>query len=209
MCCKYSPSSLSFHILTNHCSRGKKFFRKFDDEAEDEADDNDLGLFASRPDLMDSSVMSDTRRLTRSSIKPRALFRGANDNNKEDTLSETDEEAATDIEDQGVSKDTKDDDDIEMQQDRVTPPVDSNVATPASPGATIRTLRSHAKRGGLESGITPTTSPIKKTKVNPFSGWQRKKHSPASEAMIPKKRDAASESSGGPATKRTRSSRAT
>lgn len=196
-------------MLTNYCSRGKKFFRKFDDEAEDEADDNDLGLFASRPDLLDSSAVSDTRRLTRSSIKPRVLFPGRNDDNKEDIPSETDEEAATDVEDNGVSKDTNEADDMEVQQDPVTPPVDSTVATPATPGATIRNLRSHARRGRPECGTTPTASTTKKTKVSPFAGWQRKKQSPVSGAVLPKKRDTATESSGGPATKRTRGNRAT
>ncbi|RJE23565.1 hypothetical protein PHISCL_04108 [Aspergillus sclerotialis] len=188
--------------------RGKKFFRKFDDEEEDEADDNDLGLFASRPDLLDASAMSDTRRLTRSSIKPRVLFPGPNDDNKEDIPTETDEEAATDIEDNGVSKDTIEADDMQVQ-DPVTPPVDSTVATPATPGATIRTLRSHAKRGGPESGTTPSASTTRKTKVSPFAGWQRKKQSPLSGAVLPKKRETATESSGEPATKRTRGNRAT
>lgn len=212
-CCKYPAGFLSSK-LTDGCSRGKRFFRKFDDAAENEADeDDDLGLLASRPDLVDSSVTPNTRPLTRSSVKPRVLFPGANDRSKEDAMDETDEEAATDIEDNGVSKDGADETDhapdSDTQQDPATPSARSNVPTPAGPGATLRTLRSRTKRDVAECDVTPTASAAKRKQMSPFAGWQRKKQSPPSGATTPRKRDAGAGSPGEPVAKKTRSSRAT
>ncbi|PWY92530.1 hypothetical protein BO70DRAFT_13228 [Aspergillus heteromorphus CBS 117.55] len=203
--------------------RGKKMFRKFTDDvpSDNEDDDDDLGLLAARPDLIDSSITASIRPLTRSSIKPRVLFPSTKDQTPETTqLSDVDEEAATDIEDQALHADTEpeadehdehDDHavDIEMQQRPVTPPPPTT-ATPASPGATMRSLRSRSKREGPDHGDTPTVSETKKKRVSPFDGWLRKKQTPAVTGTKAKKRDAeAAGSPGGPATKKTRGNKAT
>lgn len=211
MCCKFLFDSLT-HTLTSSYSRGKRFFRSFneDPEAEADGDDEDLGLLASRPDLMDSSVTR-TRPLTRSSVKPRVLFPNATKRDKEDAMVETDEEAATDVDDYASPKNavTNQTHDIEMQQDSVTPAVDSTVETPATPGASIRTLRSQSRMEGIKGDVTPTNTHAKRKHMSPFNGWMRKKQSPASGASTPKKRDASNGSPGEPITKRTRGNKIT
>ncbi|PLN79872.1 hypothetical protein BDW42DRAFT_172014 [Aspergillus taichungensis] len=198
--------------------RGKKTFRKFHEEpqSEEEDEDDDLGLLASRPDLIDSSVVANIRPLTRSSIKPRVLFpRKAKNRMPPTTQDDHEEEAATDIEDHAVATDNENADtsdhvaDMDMPQRAETPTMDSAVETPESPGATIRSLRPRGKRDILESGETPTATAGKK-RGSPFDGWLRKKPTPAVAASKAKKRDAA-ESSGspiGPVAKKTRSTRA-
>lgn len=191
-------------------------FRKFTDDAESDLDDDDddLGLLAARPDLIDSSIHN-VRPLTRSSIKPRVLFPTAKSQTpQESRSSDVDEEAATDIEDHLLHDEVEEDEDpavdVEMQQRPVTPPPQSSVATPASPGATVRSLRSRSKRDGPEHSETPTASETKKKRVSPFDGWLRKKTAPALTGTKAKKRDAeAAGSPGGPAPKKTRGNKAT
>ncbi|RAH53216.1 hypothetical protein BO85DRAFT_382172 [Aspergillus piperis CBS 112811] len=196
--------------------RGKKMFRKFTDDAESDLDDDDddLGLLAARPDLIDSSIHN-VRPLTRSSIKPRVLFPTAKSQTPQEShSSDVDEEAATDIEDHLLHDEVEEDEDpavdVEMQQRPVTPPPQSSVATPASPGATVRSLRSRSKRDGPEHSETPTASETKKKRISPFDGWLRKKTAPALTGTKAKKRDAeAAGSPGGPAPKKTRGNKAT
>ncbi|KAL4906100.1 hypothetical protein BDW74DRAFT_138483 [Aspergillus multicolor] len=194
--------------------RGKKMFRKFTDDvfgSDDEGDDDDLGLLAARPDLLDSEILDNSRPLTRSSIKPRVLFPSAGDRLAQEP-GNTDEEAATDIEDHALDDDDTTEDldftaNVHSQQRPVTPPPKS-VATPPSPGASARSLRSRPKRE-LETERNPTASEAKK-KPSPFDGWLRKKQTPPVIASKAKKRDAeAAGSSGGPASKKTRGNRAT
>ncbi|RDW86399.1 uncharacterized protein DSM5745_03041 [Aspergillus mulundensis] len=194
--------------------RGKKMFRKFTDDvfgSDDEGDDNDLGLLAARPDLLDSEIIENSRPLTRSSIKPRMLFPSARDRPAQEH-GNTDEEAATDIEDHVLDDDDAAEDldltaDVHSHQRPVTPPPKS-VATPPSPGASARFLRSRPKRE-LETERTPSASDAKK-KPSPFDGWLRKKQTPPVTASKAKKRDAETAgSSGGPASKKTRGNRAT
>ncbi|KAK5673676.1 hypothetical protein LTS12_029805, partial [Elasticomyces elasticus] len=134
--------------------RGKKMFRKFNDPIEsdgEEEDDDDLGLLAARPDLLETSV-SDVRPLTRSSIKPRVLFPSAAKTStpQQDHPSDVDEEAATDIEDH--AKDT--DDAAEQTAD---PSESATTVVPTSPG-TSRSLRPRAKREEVDQHeTTPTT----------------------------------------------------
>ncbi|KKK16310.1 hypothetical protein ARAM_001767 [Aspergillus rambellii] len=200
--------------------RGKKMFRKFTDDAgsdvEDD-DDDDLGLLASRPDLIDSSILENPRPLTRSSIKPRVLFPAANDRaSQENHIDDADEEAATDIEDH-VLADADAADDLDrttnlhdQQQRPVTPPLNSTVATPPSPGASLRSLRPRAKREGLDHAQTPTAPEAKRKRISPFDGWLRKKQTPPVIGAKAKKRDAETAGSpGGPAPKKTRSNKAT
>ncbi|KAF7592497.1 hypothetical protein BBP40_012787 [Aspergillus hancockii] len=197
--------------------RGKKVFRKFVDPVDSDGDDNDddLGLLAARPDLLDEDITTNVRPLTRSSIKPRVLFPTANDRAPASShVSDVDEEAATDIEDHTLVPDVAEavdrPVDVEMQQRPVTPP-NATVDTPPSPGATIRSLRPRTKRDDPEQSRTPTVAETKRKRVSPFDGWLRKKQTPALAGPKAKKRDAAETvgSPGGPATKRTRGSRTT
>lgn len=189
-------------------------FRKFTDDIEsDGEDENDLGLLAARPDLLDSSISTNVRPLTRSSIKPRVLFPSANDRAPtEHHMSDVDEEAATDIDDNVFHKDLADDTDhatdTEMPQRPVTPPLKSEVATPPSPGATIRSLRSRSKREDTEQSETSAISDNQTKRVSPFAGWLRKKQTPALTGSKAKKRDADTAASpGGPVAKKTRGNR--
>jgi hypothetical protein len=190
-------------------------FRKFAEDVEsDGEDENDLGLLAARPDLIDSSINTAVRPLTRSSIKPRVLFPGANDHgHSEHHMSDSDEEAATDIDEHVLHKELEDDDaatDVEMPQRPVTPPPKSAVATPPSPGATVRSLRPRGKQEGAEHTETPNASETNTKRVSPFAGWLRKKQTPANAGSKAKKRDAdAAASPGGPAMKKTRGNRVT
>ncbi|CBF76392.1 hypothetical protein AN4960.2 [Aspergillus nidulans FGSC A4] len=190
--------------------RGKKMFRKFSDDvfgSDDEDDDDDLGLLASRPDLLDSGILENARPLTRSSIKPRVLFPSAREHVAGENNEE--EEAATDIEDQFLDH-TEAADDLDLianvhpEQRLDTPPPKSDVSTPPSPGVSVRSLRSRSKRE-LGARQTPTASDPTK-KPSPFDGWLRKKQTPPVIAAKTKKRDA--ESAGGPAPKKTRGNRA-
>ncbi|GIJ87652.1 hypothetical protein Asppvi_006562 [Aspergillus pseudoviridinutans] len=194
--------------------RGKKMFRKFTEDVEsDGEDENDLGLLAARPDLIDSSINTAVRPLTRSSIKPRVLFPSANERgHSEHHMSDSDEEAATDIDEHVLHKELEDDadqaTDVEMPQRPVTPPLKSAVATPPSPGTTMRSLRPRSKREGAEHTETPNAPETNTKRVSPFAGWLRKKQTPANAASKAKKRDAdAAASPGGPAMKKTRGNR--
>ncbi|KAK9649968.1 hypothetical protein HCH54_004361 [Aspergillus fumigatus] len=196
--------------------RGKKMFRKFTEDVESDGDDeNDLGLLAARPDLIDSSINTAVRPLTRSSIKPRVLFPSANDRgHSEHNMSDADEEAATDIDEHVLHEELVDDadqgTDVEMPQRPVTPPLKSIVATSSSPGAIVRSLRPRGKREGAEHIETPNVPETTTKRVSPFAGWLRKKQTTANAVSKAKKRDAdAAASPGGPAMKKTRGNRAT
>jgi hypothetical protein len=190
-------------------------FRKFSDNvfgSDDEGDDDDdLGLLASRPDLLDSAILENARPLTRSSIKPRVLFPSAREHVAGGNDEE--EEAATDIEDHVLDYAEAADDldliaDVHPEQRLVTPSPKSNVSTPPSPDVSARSLRSRSKRE-LGTRRTPAASETKK-KPSPFDGWLRKKQTPPVIAAKTKKRDAETAGgAGGPAPKKTRGNRAT
>ncbi|RAL15557.1 uncharacterized protein BO97DRAFT_216161 [Aspergillus homomorphus CBS 101889] len=198
--------------------RGKKLFRKFTDDVEscDEDDDDDLGLLAARPDLIDESLTASLRPLTRSSIKPRVLFRSAASEEQQDSTGDADEEAATDIDEHVFDTEAEETEDADLDHDivqrPVTPPLKTTTTTPPSPGGTVRSLRTRGKRDDTEQGETPSTSgpETKRKRVNPFDGWLRRKQTPAVIGTKAKKRDAdAAASPGGPAPKKTRGNRAT
>ncbi|PYI34074.1 hypothetical protein BP00DRAFT_337403 [Aspergillus indologenus CBS 114.80] len=198
--------------------RGKKMFRKFTDDVDscgEDEDDDDLGLLAARPDLIDESVAAKLRPLTRSSIKPRVLFRSAASDAQQDGTGEADEEAATDIEDHLLDVEAEETDntdlDLDMLQRCVTPPLRTTVASPSSPGGTERSLRSRIKRDSKEKSETPSTSgsETKRKRVSPFDGWLRSKQAPPVVGTKAKKRDADAAASPGPVQKKTRSNRAT
>lgn len=149
--------------------------------------------------------MINTPRRARSSFKPRFQIPTGND----EEGGETEEEEATDVEEHGPSKASKDADhteDLDMQQDSASPPPNSSVATPTSPSASGRTLRSRAKHGGAEY-VTPTSSPSKQ--LTSFGEWSRKKQSPPSGTLTPRKRDATTSSPAGSVTKKTKGNRDT
>lgn len=201
--------------------RGKKTFRKFYEDPEsddcDDDDDDDLGLLSARPDLVDADLPK-IRPMTRSSIKPRVLFPHARDMEPDLSMHDPDEEAATDIEEQQppvkeTSEELHPSDvlDTTNRSDRLaTPALDMKVDTPSSPGATTRSLRPRPRRGGLNPDGSPTASEAQKKRESPFDRWMRKKVSPEAAVSKSKKRDAdIGNGPGGPATKKTRGSRAT
>ncbi|KAJ5135129.1 uncharacterized protein N7515_004407 [Penicillium bovifimosum] len=74
--------------------RGKKIFKRFDDTEDQDDDEDDLGLFASRPDLLarNPDILKSVKPLKRADVKPRVLFPAAGDTAHE-------EEDVTDVED--------------------------------------------------------------------------------------------------------------
>lgn len=78
-----------------YLSRGKKIFKRFDDMEDEAEDEDDLGLFANRPDLLadNPDILKSVKPLKRGEIKPRLLF--------STPLQPTDgdEEDVTDVED--------------------------------------------------------------------------------------------------------------
>ncbi|KAJ5158486.1 uncharacterized protein N7500_008137 [Penicillium coprophilum] len=75
--------------------RGKKIFKRFDDMEDEGEDEDDLGLFANRPDLLaeNPDILKSVKPLRRGDIKPRLLFPTA----VQPTTG--DEEDVTDVED--------------------------------------------------------------------------------------------------------------
>ncbi|KPM34351.1 hypothetical protein AK830_g12222 [Neonectria ditissima] len=143
--------------------RGKKFFRKFSDndnedmeELEDDEADDEARL---------------ARPLTRSSIKPRLLFQTA----KTEAMLE-EEEAATDVEDHLVD---------ELVEEPQTPgkPRHERASTPeapkfapVSPPDTRRTTRSTNKLADQSTPVKPTG------RKSPFDAWRRTKEHKATSA---------------------------
>ncbi|KAJ4293889.1 hypothetical protein N0V88_005403 [Collariella sp. IMI 366227] len=145
--------------------RGKKQFRKFSDMEEPAGsglDEGDGGL--------ESAVESPTRRhFTRSSIKPRLLFPVGPDESQHEN---SDEEAATDIEDHvlaGIETD-KPETPLELV-DEVPGTPEAPRFAPASPPTTARTTRF----GGKKAADTTPVKPTKPSKRSPFDSWRRVK----------------------------------
>jgi hypothetical protein len=196
-------------------SRGKKVFRKFSDEADAESDGDDLGLLAARPDLIDSSVTTRIRPLTRSSVKPRVLFPSAKPRLAEDTHSGiTDTEATTDVDEHtSLSKP-----DVEVsgtpgadakQGLPVTPTIQSTAATPSSPGATPRSLRSRGGKNEVFDNATPSAVPSKIPKrISPFDGWMRQKSASGKSRGSKKRESDTMASLSGPALKKPKANKA-
>ncbi|KAH7021036.1 uncharacterized protein B0I36DRAFT_333647 [Microdochium trichocladiopsis] len=146
--------------------RGKKIFRKFSD-----SQDGRSSALAAGDDEMSLEAAADEetpRRLTRSAIKPRLLFPPRD---KAPATEEDDEEAVTDIEDNGVSflnaatmphPETP----AEAHEDNLKTPKAPRFA-PASPPSTIRTTRTTSKDLANES---PLKRPIKSG--SPFDSWR-------------------------------------
>ncbi|KAK2802701.1 hypothetical protein FQN51_004225 [Onygenales sp. PD_10] len=182
--------------------RGKKTFRKFNSDT-DEEDETDLGLLASRPDLLDGPLPR-VRPLTRSSIKPRLLFPGATQ--RATRVSKVADAGKTAESDMGVADEPNQASpqlDIPNSSSNtvpVTPPSKTTVSTPATPLATGRSLRSHTREAQDDVG-TPSREAVR---VSPFDKWTRTK-AQASPAKLRKRIAAASADNTEPAAKRTRS----
>ncbi|KAL1958260.1 hypothetical protein VTO42DRAFT_4768 [Malbranchea cinnamomea] len=161
--------------------RGKKVFRKFKPEVEDEEDDDeDLGLLSSRPELLDGSPLPRVRPLTRSSIKPRILFPAAGQSarRKEDevAVNENDEVPGDqDSESQVKSSHTTTATHIADDNPPTTPKT-IDVITPPSPLASGRSLRSHARKEQVEQQATPCeVGESAPKRFSPFDRWWRTK----------------------------------
>ncbi|KAF7545886.1 hypothetical protein G7Z17_g8830 [Cylindrodendrum hubeiense] len=142
--------------------RGKKFFRKFCDDDNEDADE-----------LLDDEVEDElrlARPLTRSSIKPRLLFQ----TEKTEAMIE-DEEAATDVEDELIDEPAAEPQTpVKPHHQRASTPEAPKFA-PVSPPDTRRTTRSTNKLAEQSTPIKPTG------RKSPFDSWRRtKEHKAAS-----------------------------
>ncbi|KAJ5104073.1 hypothetical protein N7532_004602 [Penicillium argentinense] len=183
--------------------RGKKIFNDFDDELSD--DGEDLGLFASRPDLLQDADFSSVKPLTRNSIKPRRLFAEAKPQPQLPIEEEaTDDECHPEAESEALP---------EGSQSPFTP---QSPEFPRAPDGT-RNLRSAAGHGSALDA-TPTASASKsksdtqRKTASPFFQWLRQKPSPdelTSTGSSPTKRGRRAGSPDARSTKKTRSTRAT
>jgi len=145
------------------CSRGKKIFKKF----EDDEDATSGGHDEEGAPAEDSSAVS--KRLTRSSIKPRLLF--PPDATEEDGADE-DEEADTEIEDGPVDEKEADVPETPLELVEVAPDTPKAPKfAPASPPTTARATRSGNKAA---DELTPM-KPARGGKRSPFDGWRQTK----------------------------------
>ncbi|KAH7161408.1 hypothetical protein EDB81DRAFT_853799 [Dactylonectria macrodidyma] len=157
--------------------RGKKFFRKFSDNDNEDVDE-----------LLDEEVDDDARLarpLTRSSIKPRLLFQTVKtaamiEEEEAATDVEENEDAATDIEDEQIDKPAVvPQTPVKPHQKRASTPEAPKFA-PVSPPDTRRTTRSANKLAEESKPIKPTS------RKSPFDSWRRtKEHKGASTSKRP------------------------
>ncbi|PGH17810.1 hypothetical protein AJ79_00951 [Helicocarpus griseus UAMH5409] len=161
--------------------RGKKTFRKFSSDTEED-DETDRGLLASRPDLVDDPSVPRVRPLTRSSIKPRLLFPNASQRGTAQSSKSSGSEKAINPEK------TRDEDDADLQKSPsdlsapsnnnnapMTPPSKTTVPTPSTPLTGGRSLRSHTKEGQDDSATPTRPSNGDAVRVSPFDRWTRTK----------------------------------
>lgn len=180
--------------------RGKKIFKKFEEKRseEDENTDDELGFFAVRPDLLDSSVNLQVPRLTRSSIKGRRLFAPTPEKKQ------TTDEALTDSVDENEEATTDIEETVESTEGTDIVHSEGDAEMPAR-----RSLRTRPARLLDGDNAEPTHLAVAETKKrgkggSPFNVWARKKQSPV-EVSTAKKREAdASSALAGPASKKTR-----
>lgn len=105
-----------------YLSRGKKIFKRFDDMEDEAEDEDDLGLFANRPDLLadNPDILKSVKPLKRGEIKPRLLF------SPPVQPTNGDEEDVTDVEDHEPMSPTP----AYEDQKCLTPPILPDPATP-------------------------------------------------------------------------------
>ncbi|EEQ83875.1 hypothetical protein RJZ56_002105 [Blastomyces dermatitidis] len=189
--------------------RGKKIFRKFNSDTEED-DETDLGLLASQADPLEETSIPRVRPLTRSSIKPRLLFpnashRGkARDSRFSGTDNTIDAEVACEGDEPNQGESNSDPPSTRCEDIPATPPSRSAISTPTTPLTGGRSLRSHKKEAqdGLESPSKPPNRTA--VRMSPFDRWTRTK-SQASPTTIRKRVGTSSSDSVEPVLKKARS----
>ncbi|KAJ5683842.1 uncharacterized protein N7477_000187 [Penicillium maclennaniae] len=179
--------------------RGKRVIQTFD--ADDEESEDDLGLFAARPDLLegDDEMLNNIQTLSRDSIQPRQLFAQRKGSPPLcDIVDKGDDDAPTD--DEGQAHD-------DLASPVATP---TSLDLPQAPGAT-RITRSSARGPQVEETPTANIAPqTKRKRISPFDQWLRKKQKPET-VPPPQVADKASDRAASPpglsATRKTRSTR--
>ena len=182
-------------------------FRKFQDNGQSNEldDDDDMGLFASRPDLVDASpATSDAPPSRRSPVGPRVLFPTGRDIDVQvNNADEEAEEATTDIEDHVQAHEAGSEDPHEDMSKVLEQPVKAKHAS-------VRSLRHRPKHERSEHDGAHSNLGARKKHASPFDGWLRKKGTPTGAISKSKKRDSDTFASpSGPAVKKTRGSRTT
>ncbi|KAJ5804590.1 uncharacterized protein N7518_000893 [Penicillium psychrosexuale] len=110
--------------------RGKKIFKRFDDMEDEGEDEDDLGLFANRPDLLadNPDILKSVKPLRRGDIKPRILFpEPAEPTDKPADPTDGAEEDITDVEDHEPTSPTP----AYEDQAYLTPPILPDLSTPS------------------------------------------------------------------------------
>lgn len=159
--------------------------KKMMEEDEEDDDPNDVGLFASRPDLLpDAEALQHFKPLRRDDVKPRMLW-----DRKDKPRSKSAKQ------DEALEDEATDDEDVFNAEPRVSltpPPQDLYF--------------SHASSSGTTSGRSTADSQPKR----PFSNWMRKKNpDEVSPAATPAKRGPSGDAASPrqlPSVKRTRAS---
>ncbi|MCJ1307473.1 hypothetical protein MMC25_001119 [Agyrium rufum] len=164
--------------------RGKKLFRKFEDEglSDDNADDAlpQIPTTLTHEQLLEDVPQHLRRPFTRSSVKPRLLFPTeaqlkARAGVGEPSITD-DEEADTDIEDRSNREDRME---VVGEEEVVTPvEATSSFTGPASPPTTARATRSSKKTMEALPDDGPAISTFLKgkgTRNNLFDSWQKTK----------------------------------
>lgn len=169
-----------FALTYGICSRGKKIFRKFDDNREDE--EAHVSLFDS-DEWHDSEIDGEStpplRPFTRSSIKPRLLFPTEEQRRARETQAEfADEEAVTDIEEHQLLDREMTDLTGDTEEEVAITPVKLTFI-PASPPASGRTTRAATRKAALDSSPLapepvelPNLMAEKVKKRSPFDAWR-------------------------------------
>ena len=150
-------------------SRGKKIYRKFESEEEDEEiDPEDLGLLEYAEGSVDRNHL--TKPLTRKSVKPTRLFQS--ERKMRTAEAEKEEEALTDIEDQVPA--------AELTTSKTDTGSDQSLAQPTEKVAQPPLKSDHLESDSDASQKT-TSRGSKKTsqKSSPFDTWKRLKRTNA------------------------------
>lgn len=181
-CCESEPFVLPGRFALTYAisSRGKKIFRRFDDNREDE--EAHVNLFDS-DEWHDSEIDGEStpplRPFTRSSIKPRLLFPTEEQRRARETQAEfADEEAVTDIEEHHLLDSEMTDLAGDTEGEVAITPVKLTFI-PASPPASGRTTRAATRKAALDSSpLAPepvklaNPMAMKVKKGSPFDAWR-------------------------------------
>ncbi|OJD23782.1 hypothetical protein ACJ73_04860 [Blastomyces percursus] len=189
--------------------RGKKIFRKFNSDTEED-DETDLGLLASQADPLEEPSLPRARPLTRSSIKPRLLFpnasrrgeaRGSRFSGTDNTI---DAEVGCEVDEPNQGESNSDPPSTGCEDIPATPPSRSGISTPTAPLTYGRSLRSHKKEA--QDGLESPSKPPNRTSIrmSPFDRWTRTK-SQASPTTMRKRVGTLSSDSVEPVLKKARS----